>query len=594
MAKGLPILVVLGLILLGGAVIGAILYTGDFQQTFIGDPSLCNGQVLSVSPQIQKTFSNDLGKEVIRVTYSTLPSSECVNIIIEESDFENQLDNFNAEGDILLDISLKEQKKIFNIQSQSNQNFKKISSINIGNQNLCTQSRCQENGVNNVYASLFRYSTGSDCFCYFDDLKGIGGDFQLTEGIEWKTDVRIGNAPTLTLDNSRLSGSVGSRAFIKWSGNLASNTQFSGLVGQKDTYSPNSDNRWRMISQGTYSTLETTYQGIKNDFISCDTSGFAGHGNCPNVVSRGVGYNGDFDQRTQDQTNQWSIDEPAVENGGASINGNQLTANLQSPIVYPTFVVDLAVEEVGIFVQSGGRPDVTCPSNFDITSGETENVNIGIRNTGSGSGSYDFQISCSKGSQFLSPSPPLNIGAGQSKNIQVQAGLVTESTDTASCTFTAREVNTLQEDSCGFSYQAEKRNECVTGTKICEAGNTELWTCQSDGTYNKESCNSGCGLLNGEIACLDGSSGVGSAETRQQCEEKAGRNPLAGWTWVESETSSCGINPLCHLGITEPKVITTAKCEASFLIYWIAGLIGAVILVLVIIVGILAYRRISQ
>ncbi len=69
------------------------------------------------------------------------------------------------------------------------------------------------------------------------------------------------------------------------------------------------------------------------------------------------------------------------------------------------------------------------------------------------------------------------------------------------------------------------------------------------------------------------------------CQAKAAKYPWLGYEFVEEKTESCGLNPLCHLGITKPKITTASSCVATFALYWFMA--GAIIFLGIAIVVIL-------
>lgn len=490
-------LVVLGIVL--------ILGFSNILPFSIGTPSICSGQVLSIDPQITLETSNPAlpGKKVIVASYSTLPSSECLKLRLRDSQLD-ALPNFESNGDVFLDIKLTSQSKVFNINQNSNQLFKKIAIKNIGYELFCTQADCRSSGITDSSYIASGYPLGSpgdsDCACYYEQSLGVGGDFQISEQLYWATDVQLGNEPKLRLTNAppnaKTSGYVGGDvAFVEWSGNLGSNAQFGSLAGAKDTYKPYSNNIWRMIPQGTYNAIDYKYNDAYSRLRECDFTG-----ECTTANTKATSLSAYFDSNTIDQTDSWADSESFVE--FADVNSNQLIVFLGSPIIYPTFRLIIDAEEVGIFQTTGGKPQLTCPSNFNIVSGETSRQNIKIKNPGSATGTYEYSLSCNKGSQQLSPNSPFDINSGNTLDVFATMGLtVVEGTDSSSCTFTALEKTTREQSSCTFSYTSTHQSQCTEGTKICEVGNSQLWTCKADGSYDKVNCQFGCEAFENDYRC---------------------------------------------------------------------------------------------
>ncbi|MFA5764488.1 MAG: hypothetical protein WC915_06800, partial [archaeon] len=467
----------------------------------------CSGQVLSIDSAQIYTSSDLGGKKVIRVTYSTLPSSECLNIKIDPSSINNALSSsdkskFKATNTIYGDIKLTKSQKIYNINEISSEVFKTIGLDLLPGYNAllkpCWDSNCKNSFsstfASNMYSGSLWSVTADKCVCSSDLPKGINGEFSVSESLRWETQIDIAGQ-SITLTPTKTSDRIGNIAFVKWSGNFASNDQL-GSITNRQAYKPYSDNQWRMIDYGTYTDLNNKYSTLRSSLISCDSIG----GQCETSVDSAYGFNSEFDSKTSNKLQTWINGNSLVES--ATISSNQMIVNLNSPIVYPTFTLDIDASEVGIFITSG-EPDVTCPVINDVlVSGQTKDVIINLKNIGSDSGSFDYSVSCDKGSQYVQPSPPQQINAGSNININTRLGLtVTSGTDTSHCTVNTRDINSLKSDSCTFSYTSQHQSQCTAGTKSCEIGNTELWTCRIDGNYDTQKCQYGCWFNNGEYSC---------------------------------------------------------------------------------------------
>ena len=477
-----------------------------YKTTQTGLPECTGGQVLSID-DVSVTQASDLTTDkVIRVTFSTIPTAECLSIQLSQEKIESELKkdgiNFDATKSIIGDIKLTKEDKIFNIVEDQNKKFFRIGIKDLGKQRFCTDNDCKNAGISTPIASILEGATfdiflSSPCRCIYDDQVGVGGRFTSTSGINWETEISISGVGSTILSNSKLSDEIGSIAKIKWAGNLASNVDLSPPLNF-EAYKPFSDNKFRMVEQ-VYQDLKNKYESNTLALKNCDTSGLT---TCvKSEMENARGYNSFFDTQTSDKLQSWVGDESIVSS--ASINErNQIVANLDTPVKYPTFTLDIVASSVGIFVQDLGEPKVTCPSDFKMQSGESKKANLIIQNVGKGTGSFEWSVSCTKGSSFLSPQPPKSITKGSSLTIVGTFGLTTEeSTDNAECTFTAKELNSLKTDSCSFSYESEKQIECIDGSKSCMGGNTELWTCKSDGSYQKDKCEFGCEAFEDTFRC---------------------------------------------------------------------------------------------
>jgi len=476
--------------------------SGEFFTT-TGSYKCSGGQVLSIDDAKIYTSSDLGGKKVIRVTFSTLPSSECLYINLNPSIINDKLSSsdkqqFQATNTILGDIRLTNEQKVYNINERSSEKFRKIglSTKSFGFPKICTDSSCRDIYPTTFSSPIWESLSENDyCYCAYDSETGINGEFSVSESFRWNAVIDIGGQ-SLDMNQNTLSGKVGDIAFVKWSGNLLSNDNLGSITGRQ-AYKPYSDNQWKMIDYGTQSDLNNKYISHRQSLINCDgiVSG------CKSEIESSMGFNSEFDSKTSSKLSTWISGNSIVE--GAVIYNNQMIVDLKSAVVYPTFTLDIDAESVGIFI-SQGQPQVTCPSNIPkIISGQTYDAQISVKNIGSESGSFTYYLICNKGSQSIQPSPPQTISTGATKSLTSRLGLtVQEGIDTSSCVFTARDINSLKEDSCSFSYQSEHQSQCTLGTKSCELGNTQLWTCKSDGGYDKQNCNYGCEAFESSFRCI--------------------------------------------------------------------------------------------
>lgn len=508
-----------------------------------GSYECSGGQVLSISDAKIYTSSELGGKKVIRVTFSTLPSSECLYIRLTPSSINDELsssdrEEFEATNTILGSISLEKEQKVYNINERSSEKFRNFIYY-ISDRDIffaCTDSRCKDKfGSSNFINSPTTSSSSTicgpeDCCCTYDNEKGINGEFSVSESFLWESKINIGNAGIITLNQGKLSDKLGDTAFVKWSGNLVSNDNL-GSITNRQAYKPYSDNQWRMTDV-VWQDLNNKYNTYRTNLINCQD--WTGAGDCTDEMNIILGYNSEFNSKTTNKLNDWVSGNYIVKD--ANIISNKLYVDLKSAVVYPTFTLDIDAEEVGIFISSG-EPDVTCPIVSEtLVSGQTKDVTASIKNIGSDSGSFTYSVDCNKGSQYLQPSPPQQINSGNTLNVGVRLGLTVEGgIDTASCTFTAQDINSLESDSCTFTYKAEHQGQCMEGDKSCEIGNTQLWTCLSDGSYKKENCPYGCTYESGEYKCDDSSGG--GTEPCSSC-----------WNWLKDKL---GMEQDCTTGFID-------------------------------------------
>lgn len=454
----------------------------------IGD---CGGTVLSID-NADIVFSNELQKDVIRVVYSTVPTSECLRIRLTKSSIENLLPGFDVTDERTGDIFLTKNDKVFQLAQQSGV-YREIEVENRGFNLLCTIGGCS----NSQAFSAFRDGSNGDCICYSDKDVGREGEILASTDLIWETTIEIDGVGEVKLDQNTLSGAIGNVAFVKWAGNLGAN----GDVTQpdRDSYFHLANNQYSMVDDGVFAQVDVARTLLRGELIQCNTFS----GNCPSPGThelQALGYNQLVAEKTINGLSNWVNVEPRVKD--AQIINNELEVILASPAFYPTFTLDIAADFVGVFI-SVGEPEVTCPADFAMNSGDRETQDVVIKNIGSNSGAFSWNIDCGSGSTTSNLLPPQTIPNGGSITIGVDHMLIVgEGTETAACTFTAVELNTLEEDSCTYSFDSTHVSTCTLDERACAEGNTQLWTCLADGTYKKDVCEFGCGQINGVIQCL--------------------------------------------------------------------------------------------
>jgi hypothetical protein len=558
MKKGMIILLVslIAILIVGG--IGLSVYLGLIPNVAVG---CSGGATLTSADSISIRTSSDLGgKKVIRAVFNTVPTGECLDIQLNPDQIEQQLkdagiNNFDAQKSILADISLIKSQKVYPLNFPSNAlTLKKIGSapIQLGLTEFCTQQTCKNKGYPNTFASI-KESVIQGCKCYYDSPVGLVGDFLPSRQIEWQTDIDFGSRGKISLTNQQLSGSLGSFAFAKWAGNLYGNSEV-GSINYKP-FLPYTTNDVVLVDSDI-SNLDLTYNSLKNALIDCDKGAFVT--SCPNVGGidarqRASAYNNELSAKLQNRLPALIQADPIIDEG-TTINSNELIAVLNSPNVYPQFILDVDASAVGVF-QVIGIPSVTCPSNIPtLDSSKTSAVSFNLKNIGDSNGAFTYELSCDKGNQFISPSPPQKVSSGDSLMINSQIGLtVQEGKDISSCTFSAWDINApSNKKTCSFSYESEHISKCIEGSKTCEAGNAEVWTCKSDGSYVKEQCEFGCEPYKDTARCVAG-----------------------GNDQVETQPGECAWYDLpCQFKTWAIDFLKPLKIGATIIIGLLAGLLG--------------------
>lgn len=466
-------------------------------------PVCSGGQVLSVD-SITLTGSSPLNSDnVIRVLFSTNPTGECLDILIDESDLENSIPNFDASGNVLGNIDLTKSDKVYDINLNSpTQNFNAFGYKDIGFEFFCTINTCESDpGVPPGVFSAFKTSA-SHCHCFWDENYGKGGDFASSSLLEWETEVSLSGIGNAVLDNSHTSKFIGNKAFVKWAGNLDAPASLDSI--DKDAFFPVGlpGSEFRMIGTGTFGNFYTfEYGNLRDGLVSCGSIG--GGSICNDDVSDAISFNTEVQNSVENQLSTWVSQESWVDS--AEISNDKLIAHLGTPVSYPIFTLDIDAEEVGVFI-TGGDPEVTCPSDVTIPEGQLSILrNYQIQNIGDQSGAFSYSLDCDDASTVVTPQPNQNIGSGQTLNVQAEMTLIVphgEDPETVECTFIATDVNNQNTDSCSLELTALPQPiDCgVPGNELCQGG--DLWTCLEDGTWDVTQCQFGCTTSGGNPECL--------------------------------------------------------------------------------------------
>lgn len=241
-----------------------------------------------------------------------------------------------------------------------------------------------------------------------------------------------------------------------------------------------------------------------------------------------------------------------------SYNGNSLIGVVKGNLGYPTFTITAdqkyfqSTTYTPPLLSSPIVSSISIPTS--LNGGSAYNMNVLINNGNSNSGNVLVTVT-------------------SSSNIGISPGSETVSLPGSGSTQASFSVSSSQ--------ISTSQNFYITAT-----------ACESSQFSTSQSCNSK--TVNGQISSSNqgqNNQGSGSGQSNQSsdqtlCEQKAASEPLLGWTWTTSTSTSCGANPLCWIGITKPTTTTNGSCQASFMVYWI--ILGSV---LIIVVGTIIYFK---
>lgn len=405
------------------------------------------------------------------------------------------------------------------------------------------------------------------CFVvYSSERANVGGISQPNINVDYTTTLTIqGQSPVSKTINS-LSGSgqgaLGNDAYIIWQGNLVSGQSCDSASGSGVTInnylSANDNNRWKIISSGQYQNYRTA---ILQAPSSTSASGLTSYTNNLNSM-----------------TSNLLVDQSGVFNN-ARIEGSSLIVPLSSPIQFPVSTLYIKATTLGIYTATP-QVQIQSATSQCFTTGTNGNIEVKLKNLGGETGTFNVFADCDN--PFTSTvNRQVSINAGQTKTVNLPISATATQQTNANCVVNAQGPGTSD---------TETIQACVNPQLTCTTPYPQRFCSTSQGQDAVAQCSQSGGNTNIiEICttgnyCEDGTCKVGAGSVtpgntgnitvQQQCTSLAEENPFLGYTYQEASSTSCGLNPLCIIGISDPKVTVVASCEAKFIPYYtLAGII---------------------
>jgi hypothetical protein len=170
---------------------------------------------------------------------------------------------------------------------------------------------------------------------------------------------------------------------------------------------------------------------------------------------------------------------------------------------FPQFEIILDAAWVGVHWVLG-KPEVTCPANFEAWSGETKNFDFVVKNGDSTeNGAFGISLTCTGGS-FGTNLNKVTLSPGQSQSISgyVTKSVTAEGSD--SCTISVTTVRpSSRSASCSFSVKYKPKTFCIPNIdRTCSQDMKMLGICNAAGTaYDWTQCQQGCEYSQGSAQC---------------------------------------------------------------------------------------------
>lgn len=501
------------ILLLIAVVVGIYYFSGSHSQVAVGD---CSGgtTILSIS-QASITTSQDLnGKQVLRVVAVANGGGECARIRWSQSDIEKALkdtgDNYAVDNEVYGDLILNEQTQTFHVESKPAQTVYKIAQNKKQTGLLCNVGNCEATYDNVIYAYR-KYITGvGDCFCVYKMNEGQGGIFKSTSTKDFDVTFKIEGAGETHLTSTQQSAKLGSKAFIKWSGDLFSGTWLG--TPNYDGFQRVSAQSWIMAEDGFYDDISDRFESDTKDDSDMYNKGclVGGYKNVEGWIDfpyEQMGscldqYNSFVEGKLEDKTSDFEGSEEAVASG--DWNGNAYTAVLAVPTTWQMFTIDLDASFVGIH-KLVGEPAVSCPSaKQSVTSGKQVTSVFQVKDKSGTKPSFGLSLNCNNGIGSMQTNRITKVGTSY-QNVNGYVTITTSSNQDFSCVFEAYDLNDPDnKDSCTSNYLGVPFSGCTAGETQCSSDFKQLGVCKSDGTdYTWSDCENGCDYVNGKATCLN-------------------------------------------------------------------------------------------
>lgn len=489
------VLGILGLIVLG--VVGFFIF-GNVQQTVFG---VSNVEVLGEGDRVLITTSVGSGVEnvVVELTQSQLNS-------------ELQGDGWSVDRGVLIELDLIDFNKIYNLNLNSDQNFRTIDFQNTGNtflsgkQDMIEECRTDRGLPQTIDATTNGVLIGfRDLYCFVPRIFGTNGDFsgtsindfsvQVTSGTD--TELITRTTPTANLNNGDVQVSfegllqapqdieeVPFNVFWK-------DGQFRFLIGeQSETFTIESDPETRMRSCTSGISVDNTLEEYTN---------------CMNQ------YNTQMLNSIQDRTDEFS---PTIVSD-VDFSGTQMIVDVRENSITSFPVVRIIVDGdfLGIDRLSGEPNIVNCVDDVNDKNGDSVIDSLSVKNTGNERASFDVSITCNNPKITVSSSNLISsINPDETETISVRTSGFSDNpntVETAVCSVKVTDRNSGSSDSCSYNVRYEFADViCQPNQRLCSEDGNEVLECSFDGTETNvvETCESDeiCGSdSSGKVTCIE-------------------------------------------------------------------------------------------
>lgn len=480
--------IVLGLVLL--AIIGTAIYFGIPNQAISGYStlSISNVEVIDNGNFI-RILGVSNGAEAMTFTFASSQIDSYIND-----------DGYDATKSITGSITLDKQIKRFPLTKKTDQNFFELKTQKVGLFSSCPSS----DGYVSLGSSL---SLSLSKVCFYKRGIGTNSVFSGQSIRDSSVSVTIAGATgilnpssgtnTLTLNDGKTK--------VEWVGDLSNFNQISAPFSysalfqeskfQKlidvNAYALAQDESIRFSScMGKTSTASSVFSGGIFSLLS-NLKTNSQIDSCINT------YNNRVTNILTDKTITYTS---SINADSIVFSDNSLDVDLKTADAFPTIIITIPAEKVGI-KELSGIPDIaSCVPDKKINSGDTINPTLSIKNIGSSDGSFSGSVTCSGTASATGIISETYFKAGETKSIPIQItgqNTIADTTKDATCTYTIQDRKSGKTDSCTSTLSVEYQSGLVcnpSSIKCVDANN--LRTCSANGkTYEDKKCDLGCESL---------------------------------------------------------------------------------------------------
>lgn len=478
-----------GILVLIGIIAGIFYATGVLNQAIGGYTSLSISNVVVDGTNKIRIYGTSQGAEQISINFK----KEVLNQYLNKEGLE-------ATKDITGSINYIEQTKSFNILKNRDENFIKLDYKPKSSGFLCNQANCEASKPSSNYILIGQGRTSGlvgTCICSYYYSIGTNSEFTGASTKSFKVLFNIGGKTGTLTDESRIIN-LGSGATVEWTGDLSN---IKNLEAPNYAILFNDGKYQKLISSTAYpqivSAMEsykscTSINNINTNFLLSLTPVAIAFSGIPEstIKSCQATFNNKVDNSLSDKSISYlSSIQDRVKDSSLNFVADSLKFNMDVPTSFPTFIITLDAESVGIIELKGEPSIVSCVPDKTIKSGDTYTTSLQVKNIGKSSGSFYGKIECGDVTGTLNEKL-LEAGETAKLTASLTGSNINEGIDYSNCVVTVTDRKSQKSDTCNFKIGVEYESGLICEPKkvYCVDDKT-LRTCSDDGkSYSDKEC----------------------------------------------------------------------------------------------------------